>query len=94
MVAIKHIILQPSILAADTGEYRKNTLETVLRELRILTHDPVRKNVNLAQLVGYGAEEIEDHLTVYLVAESASGGNLKEYLIEQPDGPVSMLDRA
>ena len=45
-------------------------------------------------LVGYGAEGIEGHLTIYLVAEFASGGNLKEYLIEQPDGPVSMVDRA
>ena len=94
VVAIKHIILQPSISAADTGEYRKSTLETILRELRILTHDPVRKIVNVAQLVGYEAEEIEYHLTVYLVAEFASGDNLKEYLIEQPDGPVSMLNRS
>ena len=51
VVAIKHIILQPSISAVDTGEYRKSTLETVLRELRIQTHDLVRKNVNVAQLL-------------------------------------------
>lgn len=94
VVAIKHIILQSSTSSADTGESRQDTLETVLRELRILTHKPVQENVGVAQLVGYGAEEIEDHLTVYLVAQFASGGNLKEYLIEQPDGQVSMLDRA
>ena len=93
-VAVKHIVLQPTTASADTGESRQNTLEAVLHELRVLTHKPVRDNVNVAQLVGYGAEEIEDHLTIYLVAHFAPGGNLKEYLTEQPDGPISMLDRA
>ena len=45
--------------------------------MRILTHEPVRKNANAAQLLGYGAEEIEGHVTVYLVADFATGGNFK-----------------
>ncbi|KAL8893581.1 MAG: hypothetical protein Q9192_005126 [Flavoplaca navasiana] len=50
------------------------------------------KNVNVAQLIDYGAEETQGHLAIYLVADFASGGTLKDYLIEHDD--VSMLDRA
>ncbi|KAL8890813.1 MAG: hypothetical protein Q9192_005822, partial [Flavoplaca navasiana] len=63
-----------------------------LRELRVFAHKPVRKNVNVVQLIGYGAEEIQGHLAIYLVADFASGGTLKDYLIEHDD--VSMLNRA
>lgn len=94
VVAIKHDILQPNFSSAETDESRQNTLQTVLRELRVLAHKPVRKYVNVAQLLGYGVEEIDNHLTVYLVAMFCQGGTLKDYLTEPSKEPVAMLDRA
>ena len=94
VVAIKHIILQPSVSSVETYESLQNTVQTVLRELRVLAHKPVRRNVRIAQLLGYGVEEIENRLTVYLVAEYCQGGTLKDYLAAAPEERVSMLDRA
>ncbi|KAL8995893.1 MAG: hypothetical protein Q9169_004467 [Polycauliona sp. 2 TL-2023] len=90
-VAIKHVKPQqidPSSKSAQSGE---DVLDTVFRELRILAHTPVRKNSNVAQLLGYGAEEIQGHLAIYLVAEFASGGTLKDYLTENIE--LTMLER-
>ena len=92
VVAIKHIIPWRHGLSGEAVSLDENTLKIVLRELRVLAHKPVRKNVNVAQLIGYGAEETQGHLAIYLVANFASGGTLKYYLIEHDD--VSMLDRA
>ncbi|KAL8976560.1 MAG: hypothetical protein Q9205_007450, partial [Flavoplaca limonia] len=92
VVAIKHIIPWRHGLSGEAVSLDENTLKIVLRELRVLAHKPVRKNVNVAQLIGYGAEETQGHLAIYLVANFASGGTLKDYLIEHDD--VSMLDRA
>ncbi|KAL8868039.1 MAG: hypothetical protein Q9174_005259, partial [Haloplaca sp. 1 TL-2023] len=90
VVAIKHIKI-PHLAPQDkTSSLGEQTLETVLRELRVLAHKPVRKNVNVAQLIGYGAEEVQGHLAIYLVADFASGGTLKEFLAEHND--VSSLD--
>ena len=91
-VAIKHVIPRQMASQGETASSSEHTLETVLRELRILAHKPVRKNVNVAQLIGYGAEEIQGHLAIYLVADFASGGTLKDYLTERNDS--SMLERA
>ena len=92
VVAIKHVIPRQMASQGETASSSEHTLETVLRELRILAHKPVRKNVNVAQLIGYGAEEIQGHLAIYLVADFASGGTLKDYLTERNDS--SMLERA
>ncbi|KAL8654236.1 MAG: hypothetical protein Q9226_003512 [Calogaya cf. arnoldii] len=92
VVAIKHVIPQQIGSGAGTSDFSHHALDTVLRELRILAHKPVKKNVNVAQLLGYGAEEIQGRLAIYLVAEFASGGTLKQFLTEH--GDVSMLDRA
>ncbi|KAL8689163.1 MAG: hypothetical protein Q9218_005100 [Villophora microphyllina] len=94
VVAIKHVLPQQPNSHAGSSQYTQNTYETVLHELRILAHKPVRANVNVAQLFGYGAEGVGKHLTIYLVAAFAPGGILKDYLTEQPNGPVSILARA
>ncbi|KAI4283746.1 MAG: hypothetical protein L6R38_001960 [Xanthoria sp. 2 TBL-2021] len=92
VVAIKHVIPQQSGPLAESAGSSQNTLDTVLRELRVLAHKPVVKNVNVAQLVGYGAEELQGRFAIYLVADFASGGTLKDYLSEH--GDASMLERA
>ena len=96
VVAIKHVIFDQSssIGARLKGDSRRNTVETVLRELRMLVHEPVRKNVNVSKLIGYGAEEIGSHFTIFLVADFAPGGTLKDYLADQPNGPISFSERA
>lgn len=90
VVAIKHVKFEQASPSGETAS--GDVLETVLRELRVLAHEPVRKNANVAQLVGYGAEELEGRLSIYLVSNFASGGTLKDYLTEH--GDVSMLERA
>ncbi len=82
IVAVKQLIPLQTSPTAETGHSIQDTLGTLLHELRILAHEPVRENVNVAQLLGYGAEEVGNQLTLYLVADFAPGGTLKEYLTE------------
>ena len=94
-VAIKHVIVDrsSSIGVRLKGDPRRKTIETVLRELRMLVHEPVRKNVNVSKLIGYDAEEIGSHFTNFLVADFAPGGTLKDYLANQASGPISFSER-
>ncbi|CAL3969565.1 unnamed protein product [Diplocarpon coronariae] len=80
LVAIKYLKLteQPSRRADDAEVSR--AIETVLRELRILTHEPIRGCENIVQLLGYGSRSVGEHLSLYLVAEFAARGTLKDYL--------------
>ncbi|KFY51052.1 hypothetical protein V496_08968 [Pseudogymnoascus sp. VKM F-4515 (FW-2607)] len=63
----------------DDGEGRRS-IETVLRELRVLTHDPVRECGNIVQLLGYGSRAVKENISLYLVAEFAAQGTLRGYL--------------
>lgn len=63
----------------DDVESRRS-IETVLRELRVLTHNPIRECENIVQLVGYGSRIVGEHISMYLVAEFAAHGTLKGYL--------------
>ncbi|KAK2627075.1 hypothetical protein QTJ16_003041 [Diplocarpon rosae] len=80
LVAIKYLKLteQPSRSVDDAEAGR--AIETVLRELRILTHEPIRECENIVQLLGYGSRSVGEHLSLYLVAEFAAYGTLKYYL--------------
>lgn len=57
-----------------------DSIETVLRELRILTHKPIQQNSNIARILGYGIEQIGRRSSLYLVAQFAPFGTLQDYL--------------
>ncbi|OBT57947.1 hypothetical protein VE04_03052 [Pseudogymnoascus sp. 24MN13] len=63
----------------DDVESRRS-IETVLRELRVLTHNPIRECENIVQLLGYGSRTVGEHISLYLVAEFAAHGTLRGYL--------------
>lgn len=73
---------------------RHDALKTVLHELKLLVQKPVTDNVNIAQLLSYGVEEIVPNFTIYLVVDFATGGTLKQYLTNQSDEQSSFLERA
>lgn len=63
----------------DDVESRRS-IETVLRELRVLTHGPIRECENIVQLLGYGSRAVGENISLYLVAEFAAHGTLRGYL--------------
>ena len=80
VVAIKYLKLTERLSkAVDIGESNRS-IETVLRELRILTHDPIRECSNIVQLLGYGSRTVGEVISLYLVAEFAAHGTLRDYL--------------
>jgi serine/threonine protein kinase len=76
-------ILDPTRQHADERILR---LENFLRELRVLTHEPLRNHENIARLIGVGWER--NRLSIktsvfhwpFLVLEHAPYGNLSDFL--------------
>ncbi|PQE33842.1 serine threonine kinase protein [Rutstroemia sp. NJR-2017a WRK4] len=91
-VAIKYLKVteHPSRIIDDVEASR--SIETVLRELRILTHDPIKKCENIVQLLGYGSRSVGEHLSLYLVVELAAHGTLKDYLEKNKVGVSDKID--
>lgn len=94
VVAIKHLIHRestssPSRYEGHTAEENDgicdDSIETVLRELRILTHEPIQRNSNIAGILGYGVEPIGRRSSLYLVAQFAPFGTLQDYLRDKED---------
>ncbi|KFY47026.1 hypothetical protein V494_00201 [Pseudogymnoascus sp. VKM F-4513 (FW-928)] len=80
VLAIKYLkTTEHSSRAVDDVESRRS-IETVLRELRVLTHGPIRECENIVQLIGYGSRTVGEHISLYLVAEFAAHGTLRGYL--------------
>lgn len=80
VLAIKYLkATERAGVEVDDGE-RRRSIETVLRELRVLTHDPVRECGNIVQLLGYGSRAVGENISLYLVAEFAAQGTLRGYL--------------
>lgn len=78
----------------DDVESRRS-IETVLRELRVLTHKPIKECENIVQLLGYGSRAVGEHISLYLVAEFAVHGTLKGYLGKKrkADENVSIVEK-
>jgi serine/threonine protein kinase len=92
-VAVKYLKLtEQAQNNTESGESNRS-IATVLRELRILTHDPIRDSPNIVRLLGYGSRSVGERLSLYLVAEFATFGTLRDYLIKQPNGAVSITEK-
>jgi serine/threonine protein kinase len=93
LVAIKHLKLTEKEGKGVDSHESTRSVETVLRELRILTHDPIRQSVNIVQLLGYGSRTVSDNISIYLGAEFAAHGTLREYLNKKSDPKVSITEK-
>ncbi|KAH7346178.1 hypothetical protein BKA65DRAFT_272564 [Rhexocercosporidium sp. MPI-PUGE-AT-0058] len=93
IVAIKYIrATEYASTKIDPAE-NSRSIETVLRELRILTHDPIRDCPNVVQLLGYGSRAVGQHISLYLVAEFAAHGTLRDYLQKKHDPKVTVVEK-
>jgi serine/threonine protein kinase len=94
LIAIKYLKLteRPSG-AVDSGESNRS-IDMVLRELRILTHNPIRECANIVRLLGYGSRTVGEVISLYLVAEFAAHGTLQDFLSnKKTDKKVSITQK-
>lgn len=80
VLAIKYLKATENPLKEVDDVESRRSVETVLRELRVLTHDPIRECENIVQLLGYGSRTVGEHISLFLVAEFAGHGTLRGYL--------------
>ncbi|KAL2059779.1 hypothetical protein VTL71DRAFT_10163 [Oculimacula yallundae] len=93
LVAIKYLkITEHPTRKVDPGESIRS-IETILRELRILTHEAIRECPNIVKILGYGSRHVGEHTSLCIVAEFASHGTLRDYLGKQQDPRVSVVDK-
>lgn len=81
VVAVKHIKL--GSLEADSHALNRR-LRTVLNEIRIMHHTPLRDHPNILSVFGYGWRTVGEDSLPYLVVEYGLYGNLRKYLTEAP----------
>lgn len=82
-VAIKYLKITEHLSRKIDEVESSRSIGTVLRELRILTHEPIWDCENIVQLFGYGSRTVGEHISLYLVAEFAAHGTLRAYLERQ-----------
>ncbi|OBT65047.1 hypothetical protein VE03_05183 [Pseudogymnoascus sp. 23342-1-I1] len=80
LLAIKYLKATERASGKVDDVESRRSIETVLRELRVLTHDPIRECENIVQLLGYGSRAVGENISLYLVAEFAAHGTLRGYL--------------
>jgi serine/threonine protein kinase len=93
VVAVKYLKVTEQAPSNAESDENNISITTVLRELRILTHDPIRNSPNIVRLLGYGSRSVSGQLSLYLVAEFATFGTLRDYLIKKPNGAVSITEK-
>ena len=93
VVAVKYLKVTEQGPSNAESDESNISIATVLRELRILTHDPIRNSPNIVRLLGYGSRSVGEQLSLYLVAEFATFGTLRDYLTKQPNGAVSITEK-
>jgi serine/threonine protein kinase len=93
VVAVKYLKVTEQGPSNAKSDESNISIATVMRELRILTHDPIRNSPNIVRLLGYGSRCVGEQLSLYLVAEFATFGTLRDYLTKQPNGAVSIAEK-
>ncbi|TKA64850.1 hypothetical protein B0A49_06327, partial [Cryomyces minteri] len=76
-VAVKHLKLSP--LVSDKPKFLRR-LCSVLMELRIMYHPPLRNHPNILSLLAYGWNTRHHSILPYVLVEYSSFGTLREYL--------------
>jgi serine/threonine protein kinase len=81
VVAVKHIKLES--LKTDGHAFNRR-LRTVLNEIRIMHHTPLRDHPNTLSILGYGWRTVGQNPLPYIVVEYGVYGSLRSYLSETP----------
>jgi len=82
-VAVKHIKLGASQKDSHGLDRR---LRSVLNEIRIMHHAPLREHPNILSILGYGWRQSGRAPMPYIVVEYAMFGSLRQYLAESERG--------
>ncbi|KAM7216775.1 ankyrin [Rhypophila decipiens] len=75
-VAVKRLLPRP-----DAPNNTSKRYAGVLRELRVLTHPPIRSHGCISQVIGYGWSDLQSHgVQPYLVMDFSDHGTIIQYL--------------
>lgn len=78
-VAVKHVRLQEDAAKSDE-RYTQRRLQAVLREVLIMTHQPLAQHPNIIDLLGYGWIVKNQRLWPFITVDFASEGSVRRYL--------------
>ncbi|KAI0382883.1 hypothetical protein F5Y04DRAFT_279132 [Hypomontagnella monticulosa] len=76
VLAVKHLKVN---LSPDDGTFRRR-LQSVILELRIMRHAPLRSHPNILTVLGYGWNMGGSQIAPYLLVQYAPYGTLRQYL--------------
>jgi serine/threonine protein kinase len=79
VVAVKHVKLEESQSNSQSSYHR---LQSVLLEIQIMRHGPLKEHPNILSALGYGWKSQGDSLLPYVVVEFAAQGSLRAWLRE------------
>lgn len=85
VVAVKHIKLGD--YNVDQRAFRRR-LQSVVREISIMHHQPLAQHPHILQLLGYGWKQEASSLLPYIVVEYGIGGDLRSYLQDRPQSSL------
>ena len=84
-IAVKHIKTQTT--EGDEGKFQRR-LATILLEISIMHHAPLRHHPNILALLGYGWTTSGESLLPYMVVEYGMHGSLRSYMKDHIDLPL------
>jgi serine/threonine protein kinase len=76
----------------EAREMELQTMNTMLAEMRVLNHPPLKEHPNLIQLLGYGWEYLDFGFCPFIVLEFADLGTLDQFLVLRAD-KLSAVDK-
>ena len=79
VVAVKHVKLEESGSNSQSSYHR---LQSVLLEIQIMQHGPLKEHPNILSALGYGWKSQGDSMLPYVVVEFAAHGSLRAWLQE------------
>lgn len=85
-VAVKHLKLES--LGTDASKFRRR-LNSVMLELRIMRHTPLRDHPNILKLLAYGWNNQQNSALPYILVEFSPYGHFREFL--QGNKSLNML---
>jgi serine/threonine protein kinase len=85
VVAVKHIKLGDCNV--DQRAFRRR-LQSVVREISIMHHQPLAQHPHILQLLGYGWKLEGSSPLPYIVVEYGVGGDLRSYLRDRPQSSL------
>jgi serine/threonine protein kinase len=85
-VAVKH--LKVGRWDSESPEYRRR-LNSLLLELRIMDHGPLKSHPNILTLIGYGWNADEGGILPYILVDYCANGNVRQYLTEKKASAIN-----